>query len=224
MSGWQLSGDAPSLYNRFAIRAMEQWTDDLIRQANCRDGERVLDVACGTGFVTLRIEEVSGAECELTGLDVNEGMLNAARKNPGVNWQLGSATAMPFPDASFDVVLCQQGLQYFPDRQAAMNEIARVLVPGGRVSLNVWGRIERQAFFAAFVDACVEFLGPETRATFDLNFSLNTSEELHRLASGAGLKDVKVRFEHRTMRAPDDRIWHGFRSGQPRRRQFPRAV
>ena len=62
MSGWQLSGDAPSLYNRLAIRAMEQWTDDLIRQANCRDGERVLDVACGTGFVTLRIKEVSGAE------------------------------------------------------------------------------------------------------------------------------------------------------------------
>jgi ubiquinone/menaquinone biosynthesis C-methylase UbiE len=203
MSGWQLSGDAPSLYNRFAIRAMEQWTDDLIRQANCKDGERVLDVACGTGFVTLRIKEVSGADCELTGLDVNEGMLNAARKNPGVNWQLGSATAMPFPDASFDVVLCQQGLQYFPDRQAAMKEIARVLVPGGRVSLNVWGRIERQAFFAAFVDACAEFLGPETRAMFDLNFSLNTSEELHRLASGAGLKDAKVRFEHRTMRAPD---------------------
>ena len=95
MSGWQLSGDAPSLYNQFAIRAMEQWTDDLIRQANCKDGERVLDVACGTGFVTLRIKEVSGADCELTGLDMNEGMLNAARKNPGVNWQLGSATAMP---------------------------------------------------------------------------------------------------------------------------------
>ena len=55
----------------------------------------MLDVACGTGFVTLRIKEVSGADCELTGLDMNEGMLNAARKNPGVNWQLGSATAMP---------------------------------------------------------------------------------------------------------------------------------
>jgi hypothetical protein len=52
MSGWQLSGDAPSLYNRFAIRAMEHWTDDLIRQANCKDGERVLDLACGTGFAS----------------------------------------------------------------------------------------------------------------------------------------------------------------------------
>jgi hypothetical protein len=54
------------------------------------------------------------------------------------------------------------------------------------------------------VDACAEFLGPETRATFDLNFSLNTNEELHRLASGAGLKNAEVRFEHRTMRAPDE--------------------
>jgi SAM-dependent methyltransferase len=134
MSGWQLSGDAPSLYNQFAIRAMEQWTDDLIRQANCKDGERVLDVACGTGFVTLRIKEVSGADCELTGLDMNEGMLNAARKNPGVNWQLGSATAMPFPDASFDVVLCQQGLQYFPDRQAAMNEFG--IIQGDAIHSN----------------------------------------------------------------------------------------
>lgn len=149
LSGWQLSGDAPSLYNRFAIRAMEQWTDDLIRQANCKDGDRVLDVACGTGFVTMRVEEVSGANCKLTGLDVNEGMLNAAWKNFGVDWHLGSATAMPFPDASFDVVLCQQGLQYFPDRQAAMNEISRVLAPGGRVALNVWGTMDRQVFFAA---------------------------------------------------------------------------
>jgi len=202
MSGWQLSGDAPSLYNRFAIRAMEHWTDDLIRQANCKDGERVLDLACGTGFVSLRVKEVSGADCRLTGLDINESMLNAARKNPGVDWQLGSATAMPFPDASFDVVLCQQGLQYFPDRQAAMKEIARVLVPGGRVSLNVWGCIERQAFFAVFVDACAEALGADTRAMFDLNFSLNTKEELHKLASAAGLKGAKIRFEHKTMRAP----------------------
>lgn len=203
MSGWQLSGDAPSLYSRFAIRAMEQWTDDLIRQANCKDGDRVLDVACGTGFVTMRINEVSGVNCKLTGLDVNEGMLNAARKNPGVDWQLGSATAMPFPDASFDVVLCQQGLQYFPDRQVAMNEIARVLAPGGRVALNVWGTMDRQVFFAVLVEACAEFIGSETRAAFALNYSLNTREELHALASAAGLKDAKVRFEHRTMRAPN---------------------
>ena len=213
MSGWQLSGDAPSLYNRFAIRAMEQWTDDLIRQANCKDGDRVLDVACGTGFVTMRINEVSGVNCKLTGLDVNEGMLNAARKNPGVDWQLGSATAMPFPDASFDVVLCQQGLQYFPDRQVAMNEIARVLAPGGRVALNVWGTMDRQVFFAVLVEACAEFIGPETRAAFALNYSLNTREELHALASAAGLKDAKVRFEHRTMRAPNpvNMAWVSFK-------------
>jgi SAM-dependent methyltransferase len=203
MSGWQLSGDAPSLYIRFASAFMEPWTDDLIRQAKCKEGDRVLDLACGTGFVATRVNEVSGATCQITGLDVNEGMLNAARRNTSIDWRLGSALEMPFPDGSFDVVLCQQGLQYFPDRQLAMKEIARVLSPGARVSLNVWGAMERHAFVMPFVEALGVFLGAEAKSAFDLAYSLNTREELHALAAGAGLRDAKVRFEQRTIRAPD---------------------
>ena len=139
MSGWQLSGDAPSNYNRFSGNIMGPWTDDLILQGQCKDGDRVLDVACGTGFVARRVNEVSAATCKIAGIDVNEPMLNAARQDKSIEWHLGSATRLPFPDESFEVVFCQQGLQYFPDRQAAVTEMARVLVPGGRVSLNVWG-------------------------------------------------------------------------------------
>jgi ubiquinone/menaquinone biosynthesis C-methylase UbiE len=89
MSGWQLSGDAPSLYIRFAATFMKPWTDDLIRQAKCTDGDRVLDLACGTGFVATRVNEVSGAMCQIAGLDVNEGMLNAARRDTSIDWRLG---------------------------------------------------------------------------------------------------------------------------------------
>ncbi len=202
MSGWQLSGDAPTAYTRYAYKIRAPWTDDLISQAHCQNGERVLDVACGTGLVASRIKSVSNVECKITGIDINEGMLNLAKKMTDIEWHQGSATELPFSDGTFDVVVCQQGLQYFPDRAAATKEMARVLTPGGRVSLNVWGSIDRQPFFVALVDGIGAFLGVEAKTAFDLNFSLNTSEELRKLASDAGLKDIRIRFEHRTIRFP----------------------
>jgi SAM-dependent methyltransferase len=132
MSGWQLSDDGPTAYTRYAMPIMEPWTDDLLTQGQCKAGDRVLDIACGTGFVASRVNVVSNAECKVVGIDVNEVMLNTARKNTSIEWHLGSATKLPFDDGSFDVVLCQQGLQYFPDRPAAMREMARVLVAGGQ--------------------------------------------------------------------------------------------
>ena len=202
MSGWQLSGDAPIAYDRFALKVMEPWTDDLILAGGCRDGDRVLDVACGTGLVAGRISLVSRKFCAITGIDVNEGMLSVARRNPQIEWHQGSATELPFVDGSFDVVLCQQGLQYFPDRAAAMRGMARVLAPGGRIALNVWGALSRQPFYVALVDGIVEFLGEEAKSAFDIAFSLNTAGELRTLARDAGLQNLSIRFEHRTMRYP----------------------
>ena len=109
---------------------------------------------------------------------------------------------MPFENGSFDCILCQQGLQYFTDRQAGINEMARVLAPGGRVSLNVWGTMERQVFFVALVDAIGIFLNDQAKSAFDLAYSLNTCEQLHELSVGAGLREAEVRIEHRTIRAP----------------------
>jgi SAM-dependent methyltransferase len=199
-SGWQLSGDAPTAYTRFAHKLMEPWTDDLIRSAGCRDGDRVLDVACGAGIVANRINLVTGKLCSITGIDLNEGMLNVARRYPQVEWHQGSATELPFDPGSFEVVLCQQGLQFFPDRAAAMTEMARVLSPGGRLALNVWGALERQPFQAAVTGGIGTFLGTEAKAAFDMAFSLNTAEELRSLARGAGLDNIRIRFEHRTFR------------------------
>jgi len=199
---WQLAGDAPTAYTRFGHKIMEPWTDDLIRSANCRDGDRVLDVACGTGIVANRINLVTGKLCAITGIDLNEGMLSVARRNPQIEWHRGSVAEMPFEADSFDVVLCQQGLQYFPERPVAMREMTRVLSAGGRLALNVWGALERQPFHAAVIDGIGNFLGTEAKAAFDTAFSLNTAEELRRLAQDAGLQNIRVRFEHRTLRYP----------------------
>jgi len=201
-SGWQLAGDAPASYTRFGHKIMEPWTDDLIRSAGCRDGDRVLDVACGTGIVANRISLVTGKLCSITGIDLNESMLSVARRNTQVEWCQGSATDMPFDAESFEVVLCQQGLQFFPDRARAMNEMARVLSPGGRLALNVWGALDRQPFHAAVIAGVGKFLGAEAEAALELAFSLNTADELRHLARDAGLNDIRVRFEHRTLRYP----------------------
>jgi ubiquinone/menaquinone biosynthesis C-methylase UbiE len=130
----KLSGDAPTAYTRFAPEIMEPWTDDLIFAAECRDGDHILDVGCGTGLVANRINLVSRKFCAITGGDINEGMLTVARRNQQIEWHQGSATELPFADGSFDVVLCQPGLQYFPDSDKAMKEMAHALAPGGRIA------------------------------------------------------------------------------------------
>jgi ubiquinone/menaquinone biosynthesis C-methylase UbiE len=221
MSGFQLSNDAPTAYSRFALKIVEPWTDDLILAGGCRDGDRVLDIACGTGVVASRVNLVTRKLCAVTGIDINEGMLNVARSNPQVEWHQGSATELPFDAGSFDVVLCQQGLQYFPDRAAAMRQSARVLAPGGRLALNVWGALERQPFFTAAIATIGTFLGADAQAAFHLAFSLNTAEELRGLANDAGLENVRVRFEHRTMRYPvPARFVAGWVGGTPITAQF----
>jgi ubiquinone/menaquinone biosynthesis C-methylase UbiE len=220
-SGFQLTDDAPTAYSRFALKIVEPWTDDLILAANCRDGDRVLDLACGTGIVASRVNLVSRKFCYVSGLDINEGMLKVARRNTQLEWHQGSATELPFDADSFDVVLCQQGLQYFPDRTAAMKEIARVLAPGGRTALNVWGALERQPFFVTAIEAIGEFLGADAQAPFYLAFSLDSADELRQLANGAGLQNTCVRFEHRTMRYPiPARFVAGWVSGAPITAQF----
>ena len=221
MSGWQLAGDAPAAYSRFNVKIMEPWTDDLIRSANCRDGDRVLDVACGTGVVSNRISLVTTKHCSITGIDVNEGMLNVARRNPQMTWHLGSATELPFEADSFEVVICQQGLQYFPNRPTAMREMARVLVPNGRLALNVWGALDRQPGLLAIVETVGEFLGQDSQAALAMAYSLNTRQELHRLAGDTKLRNVHVRFEHRTMRYPNAADYvAGFMGATPVTAQF----
>ena len=128
---------------------------------------------------------------------------------------------MPCDADSFDVVLCQQGLQFFPDRAAAMREMARVMAAGGRISLNVWGALKRQPFFVAARAASGSSLGADAQASFDLAFSLNTAEELRQLARNAGLQNIHVRFEHRTVRHPAPaRFVSGWIRGMPIAAQF----
>ena len=143
-----LRGTGAEIYERCLVPAFSPPGQPcLIEQAALQPGERVLDVACGTGVVARLAAQPVGPTGQIIGLDNDAEMLAVARSLPPIpgvslEWQEGSALAMPFADASFDALLCQQGLQFFPDRPAALREMHRVLVPGGRLVLSVWGPLE----------------------------------------------------------------------------------
>lgn len=203
-SGWQLSGNAPEAYERYYVPAwMGEWAQDLVTAAHVQVGERVLDVGCGTGVVARRTAQAVGTTGKVVGLDVNESMLSMAQQlAPALEWRQSDAASMPFADAEFDVVLCQQGLQYFPDRTAALCEMARVLAPGGRLALSVWLSLERRPFFLALVAAVESHLRTEEAASFRGSMGFIEAEALRSLVTAAGFRDVHLRLEIKMGRHP----------------------
>jgi ubiquinone/menaquinone biosynthesis C-methylase UbiE len=151
---WQVAGNAALAYEAHLVPAIfAAWAPRLLGSATPATGERVLDVACGTGVVARLAAERVGPRGRVAGLDLNPGMLAVAASRPvtgaPTGWVQASAGRMPFPDHSFQVVCCQAGLQFFPDRPAALAEMARVLAPGGRLAALVWRSIDHSPGFAA---------------------------------------------------------------------------
>lgn len=185
--------------------------DDLIAIAGLRPGERVLDVACGTGVVTRLAARQVGAEGSVAGLDVNPGMLAVARSATppeiAVDWHEASAESMPLPDEAFDVVLCQMGLQFVPNKLAALREMRRVLVPGGRVCVTTPG--PKPAIFGIMTDALARHVGPEAAQFGDVVFSLHDPDELRELMLAAGFRDVDVTASSKRLHLPPpaDFLW-----------------
>jgi SAM-dependent methyltransferase len=116
---------------------------ELVRLAAPSPGERVLDLACGTGVAAREVATVLDGGGTIIGCDLNQTMLDvacevAAREGHNIDFRQGDAGDLPFEDGTFDLVLCQQGFQFFPDRLAALREIKRVLAPSGRMVAAIW--------------------------------------------------------------------------------------
>jgi ubiquinone/menaquinone biosynthesis C-methylase UbiE len=160
-------------------------------------GERVLDVACGTGSVARRAIREVGSEGTVVGLDLSKAMLQVARQvsseiEPAIQWHEGEANDLPFPDASFEVVFCQQGLQFFRDPSAALREMHRVLAPSGRLALAVLRSIGDNPGWALLADALERHVGPEAGATMRSPFPSFSTESLRELILSAGFREVRV--------------------------------
>lgn len=155
-SGFQLAGTGPESYERYIGVYMAPFVDAVIQRAKLARGDAVLDVACGTGFVARAASSLVGSTGRVAGLDINPGMLEVARAasanaNLSIEWHQASAEEIPFEDATFDAVLCSQGIMFLPDLRNGVKELCRVAAPGGRVVASFWASLERNIFIAASI-------------------------------------------------------------------------
>jgi ubiquinone/menaquinone biosynthesis C-methylase UbiE len=202
------TGSAAENYERYFVPHIGRpLADDLIEAAAIQPGERVLDVACGTGLIARLAAERAGAFGSVDGLDMNPGMLEVARSvtpsDTSINWYQSSAESMPLSDGSYDIVTCQLGLQFMADKPAALAEMHRVLVPGGRLVLSVGG--PTPAPFVIFADAVGRHINPGIAPFVHMVFSLNDTDELQTLVRNAGFRDVSIEVQNRKLRLPPPR-------------------
>jgi ubiquinone/menaquinone biosynthesis C-methylase UbiE len=210
--GESYKGTAAENYQRFFVPAIgAPVADDLIAIAGLQPGERVLDVACGTGVVTRLAAERVGAAGSVAGLDINPGMLGVARSATppalSIKWQEGNAESLPFSDSAFDVVLCQMGLQFIPGKLTALHEMRRVLETGGRAVISVPG--PKPPLFAIMTDALARHFSPQAASFGDLVFSMHDADELKELIRSAGFRNADVQAKTKTLRLPlpADFLW-----------------
>jgi SAM-dependent methyltransferase len=207
------TGTAAETYQRHFVPAIATPVSaGLLDAAGLQPGERVLDVACGTGLIARLAAERVGAAGSVAGVDIAPDMIDVARAAPAptapvIEWHVADAASLPVPDASVDVVLCQMGLMFMEDKLAALGEMRRVLVPGGRVAISTPGTI--QPPFASMEQAIVDHIGPELGGFVQAVFSMHDPDAVAALLVEAGLADVAARQCTATLRLarPAEFLW-----------------
>jgi SAM-dependent methyltransferase len=192
-SGFQVGLGVPDHYDAYVAPLMKPFIAALIA-AVVRPGQRVLDVACGTGFATRAASSVVGSGGSIAAVDINPGMIDKGRSYPiagDVEWHVASALELPFEDGSFDAVICQQGLQFFPSPAAGLAEMHRVLRPGGSLGATVWAPIHLSPYLAAQASMMTEHCGiaPDV---LDQAIPPEGEALLYRWAAQGGSSDARV--------------------------------
>lgn len=205
----QVNSSAAVVYEEFFLPALfQEWADPVTDAAQIEPGQTVLDIACGTGILARTIAERVGPTGTVIGLDLNDGMLAvAADKAPQIDWRQGQAESLPFDEGQFDAVVCQFGLMFFEDRQAAIREMARVLRPGGRLAVAVWDALAHTPGYAALVALLQRLFGQEAANGLRAPFNLGDKKQLQALFSDVGLADVEITTRDGIARFPSLESW-----------------
>lgn len=190
----QVTRSAADIYEEFFVPALfAEWAPRVTSAANVAQGQKILDVACGTGVLTREIRRRLGSNGTIIGLDCNEGMLAVARRwTDGIEWRLGQAEALPFSDNSFDAVVSQFGLMFFEDRPRALAEMWRVLRRGGRLAVAVWGALDSTPGYADMTALLQRLFGAEVAGALRAPYCLGDRNALQALFAEGGIEGARI--------------------------------
>lgn len=185
---------AAAAYEELHVPALfEEWVDPVLDAARVDVGHRLLDVACGTGILARGAARRVMPGGAVTGVDPDPGMLAVAgEKEPTLEWRRGTADSLPFDDASFDVVVSQFGMMFFPDGIEAVREMRRVTVPGGRLAVAVWDSLDNSPAYATEVELLEQRAGSAAADALRAPFALGDRDALMDTFRSAGAGAVAV--------------------------------
>jgi len=215
---------AGEAYEKHLVPGMfARWTERAIHLAALKPGERVVDVACGTGVGARSAAKKVGRSGKVVAVDLDAGVVEVTRRlaqaeGVAIECHCASALEMPLPDAAFDAALCLQGIQFFPDRMAGFAEIRRVLKPSGRLVATLWGLIAENKGHEAIVRALESQKADASAAKKACSFA--DPAEIRNTAVHAGFGSVELLTEDAvTEYASFDSFMEGFTVGSPSTRR-----
>ena len=205
----EVSQNPAEAYESFFVPALfAPWAELVADSVGIPPSATVLDVACGTGILARTISSRLGPSGSVTGLDINEEMLAVARGLAArIDWRQGDATALPFGDSSFDRVVCQFGLMFFPDPGKALAEMVRVLEPGGRLGIAVWDNVERCEEYSKLTALLDRLYGQQVGDTLRAPFHMGDISALLKLFESLAVSGVELEIKEEPARFPSLRDW-----------------
>ncbi|HYR69516.1 MAG TPA: methyltransferase domain-containing protein [Candidatus Dormibacteraeota bacterium] len=203
-------GLIPEIYDKHLGAVLfEPYAADLVDRLKPRGPKDVLELACGTGIVTRALLDGLKPRPRLVATDLNEPMIAYARSKvggePGLEWRQADASALPFPDASFDAVVCQFGIMFVPDKLEAMKEARRVLRPGGVFAFNVWDKIEENDLGRTAHEVITRFFPFDPPQFYMIPFGFHDSALIRSMLGQAGFAGVQIESVGMESRSPSAR-------------------
>lgn len=192
---WKVTGTLPEVYEEVFVPAVvHMWVSHLADRVDLKTVKSVLDVACGTGVVTHQFADRMNGAGKIIGYDISPEMLAIATSNAndGIEWRLGDAMSLPFPNDFFDVVTCQFGLMFFEDRVKGLREMYRVLAPQGQLLVLVWGAIEQNLGFFAVAEGFRRHVSVDASESIRGSFTLGDRQQVRSLADAAGFQNAVI--------------------------------
>jgi SAM-dependent methyltransferase len=193
----QFAGSVPALYDRHLGPVLfEPYAIDLARRAGSLAKGRVLEIACGTGVLTRHLRHQLPASVHLTATDLNQGMIDYARKKLpeliSVEWQQADAAALPFPSSNFGAVVCQFGFMFLPDKKAAFQEARRVLAPDGYLVFSVWDNLAENVFAQIAHQTIGSFFPSDPPSFFEIPYGFYDAAVIQEMLHSIGFVDVAI--------------------------------